>query len=495
MFRYLKEIFNRLLKEDEPKLQPTDIEKIKEMMNKGELEKALKNIEDVIEGTKNTDVRLDAAIVKSDILNLMGKFHESLKIAEKTLVESLSLKKNKQALDAIIAIVDQLFRLGENDRGLELVKQGEEQIKKSKDEFSSKELLQREFFLKNREAAFYSAKGNRFLAYKLLKKNLKRAKKLEGKERLARALNNLGLISFYIGKLDEAEKSLLEGIQIYDEMNEQASVGYTLNNISMVYLFRGELDTAETYLNKSLKIARNLGNDMAISFALVSLGHINKIRGKYQNSFKNYLESYNLREGIGNDKNTSESVFYLIDLALKMEQLDKAQKYYQKLNEINERTDNRLVDQRERVANALLLQNESRTRDKIKAQTILNEVVEEVVADNELTVFAMLRLFESLLYELRTSEDEEILEELNDLSEKLINIAEKSGSSPMMAEIFMLQAKLSLLELNTEEAKQKIEKALETAKEKNLKSLIETITQEKKLLDEQVSTWNELADR
>jgi tetratricopeptide (TPR) repeat protein len=495
LFRHLKEIFNRLIKNEKSETQYNEIDEIKEMMNKGELEKALKNINLIIEEATNPDIRLDAAVVKSDILNLMGEFQESLQIAERTLSKSIALSKNKQAVDAIIAITDQLFRLGNNDKGLELIRQGEEKIEQLKEELSPKEILLREFYLKNREAAFYSAKGERFLAYELDKKNLKRAEKLEDKERLARCYNNFGLSAFYIGELDDAERALLEAVKYYDEMNEQASIGYALNNISMVYIFKGELNIAETYLNKSIKFARKIGNEMAIGFALISLGHINKIRGNYEESFENYLESYQLRERIGNDKNTSESLFYLVDLALKTNKPQEAQKYYEEIKAMNDKTDNRIIAQRERVAKALLLQNESRARDKINAQTILMDVVEEEVADHELTVFAMLRLFELLLYELRTSENEEVLKELNELSEKIIKMAEKCGSSPMLAEITMLQAKLSLIELKTDEAQRKIRQALEIAKEKDLKSLIEIISQEKEQLEKQISTWDELANR
>ena len=65
------------------------------------------------------------------------------------------------------------------------------------------------------------------------------------------------------------------------------------------------------------------------------------------------------------------------------------------------------------------------SRDRIKAEDILKQVLKEEITDPDIFVKAFLHLADLLLYEFKLNEDLEILNELRELVLKVLNIAEK----------------------------------------------------------------------
>ena len=136
-----------------------------------------------------------------------------------------------------------------------------------------------------------------------------------------------------------------------------------------------------------------------------------------------------------------------------------------------------------------------RAVQKAQAQIIFQEIAEEEIVEYELTIFSMLRLVELLLYELKASENEEVLTELKTLTEKINTIAREKKSPHLLAENLMLQAKLELIEFDIEGAYQHLEDAKAIAKEKDLKYLQKKANTEIQVLDGVVEKWKELTNR
>jgi hypothetical protein len=90
-----------------------------------------------------------------------------------------------------------------------------------------------------------------------------------------------------------------------------------------------------------------------------------------------------------------------------------------------------------------------------------------------------------------TGEDE-ILNEVKDLIEKLHNIAKKQVSHSLLIETYVLQSKLALLEMDVQTAKKLLELALVTAERKGLRNLAIKIYSEKTLLETQIEKWEYL---
>ena len=129
----------------------------------------------------------------------------------------------------------------------------------------------------------------------------------------------------------------------------------------------------------------------------------------------------------------------------------------------------------------------------MKAEEILSTIVEEEVVDHSLTVTAMIHLCDLLLFELKMTGEVEILDEVKSLTKRLFEIAKEQSSHSLLAETYVLQSKLALLEMNIEKAQNLLNQALLTAEDKGLRTLAIKIYSEKTSLDTQIEKWKHLA--
>ncbi|NIU80716.1 hypothetical protein GWN63_00475, partial [Candidatus Bathyarchaeota archaeon] len=111
------------------------------------------------------------------------------------------------------------------------------------------------------------------------------------------------------------------------------------------------------------------------------------------------------------------AVYYLIvTVATENDGFEAADDALGSLQELNENTDNRVIDQSYRVAKAIRLRASKGVREKLEAQRILAEIVQEEVVQHTLTVTAMVHLCDLLLFELKMTGDEDLFESAKDIA-------------------------------------------------------------------------------
>jgi predicted amidohydrolase len=165
------------------------------------------------------------------------------------------------------------------------------------------------------------------------------------------------------------------------------------------------------------------------------------------------------------------------------------QQYLRTLKEINERMENKSVNHRYQIIRALSLKNSKRTRDKVKAEEILEKLVLEEIVDHSLIIVAMINLCDLMLDELKMTGEEELIGKIKYQTNKLFDIAKRQKSHSLLAETFVLQSKLSLLELDIKSAQNFLDQALSIAEENGLRNLSIKIYSDKTSLEEQVERW------
>jgi len=146
------------------------------------------------------------------------------------------------------------------------------------------------------------------------------------------------------------------------------------------------------------------------------------------------------------------------------------------------------------LARALLLKASNRTRDKMQAQMLLQKIAEDDVLF-DLTVSACLHLCESLFFEFKASEDPSILLEIQTITNRLLEIAKTQQSHSLLAETYLLQAKLALLDLDVPHAVHSLTQAQDIADKHGLQLLAQSISQEHDTLLRQIDQWKALQAR
>lgn len=485
----------------------------------------------------STTDQLECRLLKCTILTRRGKFEEALLLAEQVLNESQDRGLHLHAVDALSGIADTLYRLGRYDETLEVIAQGEqllttlvhdsaatpkvrgvirrllsrfikrepprqttpssilEPVRPSDISDQSSSLKQRRASLLFRKGAVYLSRGERNQAREIIQQSLALYRELGNKLRVAGALLNLGIIHASEWDFDQAIEHYHQSLKIYEDIGAKHSSHFVLSNIGDAYRLKGDLDQAQEHYLKGLAIVEKLGYTSAIAQFHTHLGATLFQRGDLDRA-QDYLErGWKIREESGNKSSWPESLIRLIMLAIEQNALEQAQHYLSRLKEVHEALKNNVTSQIYRVSEAMVLKTSTRTIHRARAEELLTQVVDEDVIIVELYIVALLNLCDLLLVELRTSGNPSVLTELQTRVNRLLDIARQQNSYWMLAEAYVLQARLALLELDLEKARRLFTQAQIIAEEQGLRRLALTISSEHDTLLEQLSKWEDLISR
>ncbi len=312
---------------------------------------------------------------------------------------------------------------------------------------------------------------------------------------ISSSLINLGSLSYLKGDLEQALRYYRRGLAISEESGARQNVALALGNLGEVHRLKGDLTRALEYYQRSLSIYDELGAKENVARTLGNIGETHTQRGSPARALEYLRRSLALNEEIGDNASAAAVLLQLVSVALDSNDRALAQEQLGKLQRLNERSDSRVIDQNCRVAKALWLKTTKRARHKVEAQQILEELVKEDIVDHSLTVTAMIHLCDLLLSELKMTGDEEVLGEIKDLTRRLHDIATQQSSHSLLAETYLLQSKLALMELDVGQARELLVRAHTIADEKGLDRLARAVASERDSLQSQLHRWQSIIEQ
>ncbi|GAG69437.1 unnamed protein product, partial [marine sediment metagenome] len=245
------------------------------------------------------------------------------------------------------------------------------------------------------------------------------------------------------------------------------------------YISIGEMDKSLKYNIKGLELFKKIKSSFNIALLLNNIGNLYGEMGEYELAVEHLEESINLLEqipqGFFSIGGTIES---LISISLEKGDFERAQKYFQRLENMFIQRKEKQIELVYRYGKALMLKSSSRLRDKVKAEELLKQVIEAESLLFDIIIKAHIHLCDLLLAEFRYNNDSEVLDELNYYIAKLLTIAEKSHSYLIFCEIFILQAKLALLNFDMKAARRFLTQAQKIAESNGIKRLAMKVSQE-----------------
>ncbi|MFW9915265.1 MAG: tetratricopeptide repeat protein [Candidatus Thorarchaeota archaeon] len=341
----------------------------------------------------------------------------------------------------------------------------------------------------------YDAKGELSKALEFHQRSLALREELGNKQHIAMSLNNLGAIYWLKGDLVQALDHFNQSLAIRKELGNEQDIAGSLHNIGETYKLKGDLDEALQAYQESLAIFEKLGNKLYIAVSFLNIGAIFHQKGDLEQALQYLEQSLALSEEIGNRQDIAEVLFRLISLAIDRSSLEQAQNYLQDLQQINAAEQDKLINQYYRIAKALLLKTSTRIRDKAKAEELLEQVAKGEIIHHELTIEALLNLCDLHLVELHATSDQNLLAEVKDHVKRLMEVAKQQHSHWLLAEAYVLQSKIALVELRTKEARRSLTQAQFIAEEKGLTQLAMKISSDHDALLGQLSQWEKLVAR
>lgn len=336
----------------------------------------------------------------------------------------------------------------------------------------------------------YTKMGDLDKALECQKRSLAIREEMEYNHDIVTTLINLGVVFQLKGDLNQAQNYYQKSFEMADELGLPRDIALAINNLGTVCELKGELGAALDHFQRSYAIYEELGIKEQIGLLLANIGEIYRKKSDYGKAQDYYQRSLTLFQELGNDPMRAVILFELVWVALERQDSALVEQSFQQLQEINARTDYRIIEQRYRVAQALILKASKRARQKLKAAEILEEVVSEEVSDHSLTVTAMIHLCDLLLSELKMTGEDELLGNITTLTNQLLTIAKQQASHSLLAETYLLQSKLALIEMDMGRASKLLTQAQAIAEETGLDKLAHTLADERELLDSQTQKWD-----
>ncbi|HEY7002900.1 MAG TPA: tetratricopeptide repeat protein [Gaiellaceae bacterium] len=119
-------------------------------------------------------------------------------------------------------------------------------------------------------------------AVELVERSLAIFREQGDRERIAKALNSLGVIKRGLGDLEGARSRLEESLAIRRELGDEIFIASSLSNLGVIIFERGDLEGAEAHFLEALELDRKHGNEWGACATVDNLVAVAIERGHYE---------------------------------------------------------------------------------------------------------------------------------------------------------------------------------------------------------------------
>ena len=222
-------------------------------------------------------------------------------------------------------------------------------------------------------------------------------------------------------------------------MKMKSNIALNLTQIGNIYQTKGDYDQAKEYQRRALILAEKTGSTFPIGLALGSL---------------------------------------IVLIIYSDGPIEEAKEYNDRLKELAEQNPkNKDLNHRYLLGRAMiLLTSSSRAQDRAEAELLLKQVVKDKISNPIVYIYAIIFLCNFLIEELKISNDLKVLDELNPLVNRLLDITEKTHSYLFQVTTKLIQSKLALIQIEFKKAKLFISQAQQIAEAYDLQMFAQRIS-------------------
>lgn len=301
------------------------------------------------------------------------------------------------------------------------------------------------------------------------------------------------------GMLNKALECGFEGYNIWTDLGEAFGIAWCALIIADSYRKKGELNEALKFYNEAEEIFREWENEFSLARTQQGLGIVYREKGMFdlaENNFKESLDSFiaNINYAVQRPgRDIARSLYYLILISLERNKEDESSKYLEQLKEFaKQEVGNRLVEHRYAVSKGVFLSKSKHKKNRIEAECILNQIINEDIAEFEVTTLAIYALCDLNIRKIQeTKNGILLLQQAEDMLQRLVNIAEKENSFTILAEAYLLRSQIALIKLEIETAEKLLIKAQQIVDEKEINTLAVKISNVYDTLLGHLDKWNE----
>lgn len=441
--------------------------------------------------------KVSTLIIQARMLYFLGKYEDSIKIAEQAYEESLRLGKSLKTVEALnnMALINNWQ--GRFDKSYELIKKSEDVFKTLTKESSVDDIRVEAYLYFIKGYLVFLNDANRGLEY--LEYSLTLWNKIDFPLGKAMTITCIALTLYASkGQLDRSIKHLEQALKFAIDANSKYGTAMVHVHLGNSYFYKGDINHSLKFYQKSLKIYTEINNKPQTASLNCLIGELMREKGDFDQALKYLEKSLEIYEELGSSylRGLFGPLVLAIEISIEKNDINLANEYLERLKQINEQLNFPLMDLWVSYLDSLILKSNPRTRDKAKAEELLKAIlVESDKAEFfELNINTLIQLCDLYLTELRTTNNLGVLEDINPIINRLLDIAENSHSYSVLCQTYILQAKIALLIKDIKSARQFLTQAQAIAEKYDLNLLAMKISDEHDELLKQLSMWEKLKD-
>jgi len=509
-----------------PEKASNGIDQIRKLIQAGKFDEVFRLINTLFKKSTSPLERFQCQLLSAEAHSRAGKYEKVVKQANDLITISKKLGDPLHEIDALIAVIESFWRLGNVEKATTIIENGKKLLSALDNPSFCREaslihhegailwlkgesrkaldLLTRSLEIRRENCDDYSIavslnsiglvhwqEGRLDLALDRLLESLELRRRIGNNHDIAVSFNNLGLIYWNQGDLNKALEYYTSSLTLFKRTDSNVSIATVLNNIGLINQDKGELDAALDAIKESLDIRERIGNEQDIAISTHNLARVLMLKGDILNSLGLFKKCLTIEERIGNNYYLTDSLLHLIELYIEENDLDQANLMLLRLEEISTGDKNAVINQRYRLAQAMIYKTGKRAKKRAKAEEMLEEIVNEEIVEHGLTINAMLHLCDLYLYELKATGESELLLLIKELIDKLMKTAKKQSSNLLLIESYILKSRLMLAEMDLKKEQELLVQAQMIAEEKGLNKLVIRVSNEHDALLEQYSRWEQ----
>ena len=470
------------------------LEKIQKSIIKGNYQEAYKIFLQIESKYKNEFIiPISLLKIKAEILCGKGNYQEAIELANQVFGANMAQNLFLDAIDGMEIAIKANFRIGKHQYGLKLIEKCmkiAENVKQTNlvEKWEKKNRITNLHFQKSR---YLWQGGNNEESLKYAQTALNEFQELGNDYKISRCYLAIGVILAEQGKLLKSLENLQRAEILQKKNGNLEGLAMNCNNMGWIYTQLGNLDRGILFLQRGKEIYDQLHNKLSSRFMLGNIGAILKQQAKFEEAIKYLTESLDMGDELGNPYEVSLFLFDIYTISIEQNQMKNSNYYLKRLRALAKREKQVKILYRYQVAQALMFKANSSDEMQSKSLFLLRELSKKKDMEHELLIEVLINLSDLLLTELRISNDLSILDEIEELIQRLLDIGEREHSYLLLTQTYFLLAKFRFMTLKFDEARNTLTKAQEIAEKYGLTNLAIMISQEHdKMLDQQIKLKN-----
>ncbi|MFX0156253.1 MAG: tetratricopeptide repeat protein [Candidatus Hodarchaeota archaeon] len=473
-------------------LELNELSEVENLYDAFKVDEAIDLLDDLIqrEGI-NLQQKVSYQFLKGHILIHQGKIKDVFKLGRRIFKESQKSNAPLQSFDGLSLICFGLILFNRFDEALEVIQKAEDLLKLTS-QISQKEVLQRKAYIRVARGNINFNKGNIELAEKCHKWVIGIQNEINNTLPIVWAhLEMSGIMCTAKSRFDLGLEYANKALSIAKEIKfNHYWIASCHTNLGVFYSELGEYTLSLEHFIKSLQLYEKIKNELWVASLKSNIGAVNISIGNYDLALKYLEEALIIWEQ--NPIRIEFCISGLISVALEKGDTERAQKYFQRLEDLYKKSKDRDLEIMYQYYEAKMLKMSSRIRDIAKAEELLKQLLEKKPYRFNVAIEAYIDLCDLLLSEYHLNKNPEVLDEIDSYIAQLLTIAENSHSYLIFCETFILKAKLALLNLDIKAARRYLTQAQKIAESYGIKRLAMKISHEHDELLKHLNMWENL---